>query len=59
MKVHKTSEKVLIWMKRNNLTQDRVSSELGITRQTFAKRLSDNWFTAGELITLKRIGFED
>lgn len=58
IKVYKTSEKLLIWMRRNSLTQEKVATELGITRQTLASRLKDNFFTSGDLVALKRIGFE-
>lgn len=56
--VHKTSEKVLLWMKRNNYSQQYVAAQIGVTRQTLAKRLEDNFFSSGDLIALKRIGFE-
>ena len=59
VRIYKTSEKILVWMKRNNYTQDFVSSHLSITRQTLAKRLQDNFFSVGELITLRRLGFDD
>ncbi len=59
VRIYKTNEKLLVWMKRNNYTQEYIASKLGITRQTFAKRiLRDNIFTVGELITLKAMGFE-
>ena len=57
-KIIKTSEKVLIWMSRNGKTQIEMAAELGITRQTFAQRLKDNFFTVGELIKLKGMGIE-
>lgn len=56
--VHKTSEKLLLWMKRNNYSQQYVAAQIGLTRQTLAKRLDDNFFSSGDLIALKRIGFE-
>jgi hypothetical protein len=59
IRIYKTSEKILVWMKRNNYTQDFVSQHLEITRQTFAKRLQDNFFSMNELIILKRLGFDD
>ena len=59
IRIYKTSEKILVWMKRNNYTQDFVSKHLEITRQTFAKRLQDNFFSMNELIILKRLGFDD
>lgn len=59
IRIYKTSEKLVVWMRRNNYTQEFVASKLGITRQTLAKRLDDNFFSVGELITLKMMGFND
>jgi len=59
MKVYKTSEKVIIWMKRNNFTQDYIALKLGITRQTLAKRIQDNFFSVRDIIILKSLGFEE
>jgi DNA-binding XRE family transcriptional regulator len=58
MQVNKKNEKVLLWMWRNGYTQEHVAKELGITRQTFASRLKDNYFTTTDLMGLKRLGFE-
>ena len=57
-RIVKTSEKVIIWMSRNNKTQIEMAAELGITRQTFAQRLKDNFFTITEIVKLKRLGIE-
>jgi len=57
-KIVKTSEKVIIWMSRNNKTQIEMAAELGITRQTFAQRLKDNFFTVDEIVKLKKLGIE-
>jgi len=54
----KLSEKVIIWMSRNNKTQIEMAAELGITRQTFAQRLKDNFFTVDEIVKLKKLGIE-
>ncbi|MFA5299985.1 MAG: hypothetical protein WC389_17500 [Lutibacter sp.] len=59
MKIQKTNEKVLIWMHRNNITNIQIAEKLGITRQTWAKKMNENIFTIGEMITLKRMGFND
>jgi DNA-binding XRE family transcriptional regulator len=58
VRIYKTSEKLMVWMRRNNYTQEYVAGKLGITRQTLAKRLEDNFFSVGELISLKSMGFE-
>lgn len=57
-RIVKTSEKVIIWMSRNNKTQIEMAAELGITRQTFAQRLKDNFFTIEEIVKLKKLGIE-
>jgi predicted XRE-type DNA-binding protein len=57
--VHKTSEKVLIWMHRNKLSGQDVASEAGITRQGFSKMMSDNTFSVKVLMALKRLGYND
>jgi len=58
MRVYKTSEKLMIWMRRNNYTQDYIALKLGITRQTLAKRIQDNFFSVGDIAILKGLGFE-
>jgi len=57
-RIVKTSEKVIIWMSRNGKTQIEVAAELGITRQTLAQRLKDNFFTIEEIVKLKKLGIE-
>jgi len=59
MRLYKTSEKVMIWMKRNNFTQDYIALKLGITRQTLAKRIQDNFFSVRDIIILKSLGFKE
>lgn len=59
MKIQKTSEKILIWMHRNDITSIQIAEKLGLTRQTWAKRMKNNVFSVEEMIVLKRIGFND
>lgn len=59
MNVHKTSEKVLLWMRREKLTQQQLSESLGITRQTFIARMRDNSFKTRELVILNELGYSD
>jgi len=54
----KTNEKLLIWMHRSRYTQTEVAKELGVTRQTLANKLRDNFWTRFELETLKRLGVD-
>ena len=58
IKTIKYSEKVLIWMKRKNITQIEAADELGITRQTFAKRLKEDDFTVFDKAKLRELGIE-
>lgn len=52
----KTSEKILIWLHRSKYTQQALAKELGITRQTLAGKIRDNFWTGGELAALRRLG---
>ena len=57
-RVNNLSEKVVLWLMRNRKTQIELAKELGITRQTLAKRIDDSYFTVGEIIKLKELGIE-
>lgn len=59
MVLQKTSEKVLIWMHRKEITQQKIADEIGVTRQTFSKKLQDNIFDVNDLMALKRLGFNE
>jgi len=56
MELHKTSEKVLIWLYRTNQSQQWLSEQLGITRQAVSQKIKDNVFTPYDIMTLKRLG---
>lgn len=56
--IFKTSEKLILWMHRSRYSQLEVARELFITRQTLAGKIRDNFWTGGELATLKRLGIE-
>lgn len=58
MVLQKTNEKVIVWMHRNNITIQKIADEIGITRQTFSKKLQDNIFEVQDLMALKRLGFD-
>jgi len=58
VRIYKTSERLIVWMKRKNYTQQYIAEKLGISRQTFAKHIEDNMFSVGEIIVLKSLGFE-
>lgn len=59
MKVHKTNEKIALWMFRTSVTQQEISDKLGVTRQTFASKLKDNYFSNNDLCLLRELGFSD
>ena len=59
MKVYKTSEKILLWLYRENITQNQVAKEIGITRQAFSQKIKTNIFTIMDIAILKRMGFKD
>jgi len=56
IKIHKTNEKVLIWLHRESKTQQWLAVEMGQTRQGLSNKIADNSFTVGDTITLKRLG---
>jgi transcriptional regulator with XRE-family HTH domain len=58
MQLIKTSEKLLVWMHRNKYTQQDIAFKMGITRQFLARKIEYNSFTVGDLMNLKRLGFE-
>lgn len=53
----KTSEKVIIWLYREEKTQQWLADQLGQTRQSVSQKIKDNYFTAGDLIRMKSLGF--
>lgn len=59
MKIIKTSEKILIWMHRENLSGVFIANKIGITRQAWSQKMKDNIFTPKDLIILKSIGFSE
>ena len=56
IKVYKTSEKVIIWLHRENLTQQWLADQLGQTRQAMSQKIKDNMFTVGDIMRLQSMG---
>lgn len=56
--ITKTSEKLVIWMHRSRYTQQDVAKELGVTRQTLASKIKDNFWHDWEIQVLKRLGVD-
>lgn len=57
LEINKTSEKVIIWLYRENKTQQWLADQLGQTRQSVSKKIKDNYFSVGDLIRMKSLGF--
>lgn len=56
--IYKMSEKLVIWMHRSRYTQQEVARELGITRQTLASKIQDNYWSRFEIEKLRLLGVE-
>lgn len=59
MTIIKTSEKILIWMYRFNITGQDIAKKIGITRQAWSNKIRDNLFTPKDLMVIKKMGFKD
>jgi hypothetical protein len=60
MNIIKTSEKILIWMHRNNITQLMLADAVGTTRQNIAYKLKNNDFNVYEINIIKmKLGFSE
>jgi len=57
VKLIKTSEKVIIWLHREEKTQQWLADQLGQTRQAISQKIKENYFTASDLIKIKYLGF--
>jgi hypothetical protein len=53
----KTSEKVIIWLHREEKTQQWLADQLKQTRQAISQKIKDNYFTPSDLIRMKFLGF--
>jgi len=59
MHIIKTSEKVLIWMHRNNITGQEIAIKIGISRQAWSKKINTNVFQVIDLVTIKSMGYKE
>ena len=57
LEINKTSEKVIIQLYRENKTQQWLADQLGQTRQSVSQKIKDNYFSVGDLIRMKSLGF--
>lgn len=58
VRITKTSEKIIIWLYRENKTQQWLADKLGQTRQSVSQKIRDNYFSANDLIVIKSLGFD-
>jgi predicted XRE-type DNA-binding protein len=56
LRIYKTSEIILIWLHRNNLTQTWLADQFGITRQAISQKIKDNLFGPVDIYKLKTLG---
>ncbi len=59
MEVIKTSEKVVIWLHREGISQSQVAKMIGITRQAFSYKIQSNVFTENDIFVMQSMGFKD
>jgi len=52
----KTSEKVLIWLHREEKSQQWLSEKLGVTRQSISQKINNNIFQPRDILILKSLG---
>jgi DNA-binding CsgD family transcriptional regulator len=52
----KTSEKVLIWLYRENKSQQWLAEQFGVTRQSVSQKISNNLFSVSDIMNLRRLG---
>lgn len=57
LNIIKNNEKVLIWLHRDNKSQQWLAEQLGQTRQSVSQKIKENYFTVGDLIKIKSLGF--
>jgi len=56
VRLFKTSEKILIWLHREKLTQVWLAEQLGVTRAAITNKISDNTFTPMDILKIKSLG---
>ena len=57
IKIVKTNEKVLIWLHRENKTQQWLAEQLNQTRQSVSQKIRDNYFTPIDINRMKSLGY--
>lgn len=59
MELVKTSEKINLWMFRNEITGKQIADKIGITRQAWSNKMKSNTFTVKDIMIVKSMGFKD
>jgi predicted transcriptional regulator len=54
--VLKNSEKIFLWLYRENLTMGWLAKDLGMTIQAVSKKIKENSFTDWDLKRIKKLG---
>jgi hypothetical protein len=54
--IFKTSEKVIVWLHREDKTQVWLAEQMGHIRQSISNKLKDNCFTPEDIVKLKNLG---
>ena len=54
--VHKNSEKVLLWLYREDKTMTWLAKELGQTKQSISQKLKSNGFSDRDIKRIKQLG---
>lgn len=57
--VIKRSEKVLIWMHRNEITGKQIADKAGISRQAFNVQFKKDNFSNDVMNVMKSLGFKE
>jgi len=56
MKLIKTSEKILIWLHREEKTRKWLGDQLGVTRQAVSQKINTNMFTVSDISRITSLG---
>jgi len=52
----KDSEKILLWLYRENLSMTWLASQLGVTKQSVSQKIKSNTFSDWDLTRIRKMG---
>jgi hypothetical protein len=55
MEIYTTSEKIIVWLHRNNKTQVWLAEQMGTKKQNVTNKIKSNTFSIGDILTFKRL----